>query len=321
MTDITPMPNNAENYYRKAINALENNQFNEAIHYLENSYNLESNPQVFTELVKLYIAFNKQEQLTKLWEQDQFTLDFISQSAELTSLYAQSLPVISPTSESLNKLYQLRDLIQSSTATTELNKAIATISDLLNVKQEINALTTDERVETYAQQLLEKSYFEVLSKLKLIYQTDLDKNLPLLKALLNDDTLLNFIKNDILHYIIINSESVDIDYTWLNVERHIQTDQLKPYTSTQFYLKGTRIIEDYFSQTDPHFAKQVLELFNLHAMVFYPFYNDAISDPQKWLNYTLLQFGLENDMIDILTEQEKEYYQLAQDELAQLFQA
>ena len=134
MTDITPMPNNAENYYRKASNALENNQFNKAIQYLESSYNLESNPLVFTELVRLYIAFNKQEQLTRLWEQDQFTLDFISQSSELTSLYAQSLPIMSPTSESLNKLYQLRDSIQSSTATTELNKAITTISDLLNVK-------------------------------------------------------------------------------------------------------------------------------------------------------------------------------------------
>ena len=321
MTDITPMPNNAENYYRKASNALENNQFNKAIRYLENSYDLESNPLVFTELVKLYIAFNKQEQLTKLWEQDQFTLDFISQSSELTSLYAQSLPIMSPTSESLNKLYQLRDSIQSSTATSELNKAITIISDLLKVKQEINALTTEERIEIYAKQLLEKSYFEVLSKLKLVYKTDLDNNLPLLKVLLNDDNLLNFIKNDILHYIIINGESLDLDYTWLNVEKHIQTKQLKPYTSMDFYHKGTRIIEDYFSQTDPHFANQILELFNLHAMVFYPFYDDAISDPQKWLNYTLLQFGLENEMIDILTEQEKEYYQLAQDELAQLFQA
>ena len=95
------------------------------------------------------------------------------------------------------------------------------------LKQEINALTTKERIEAYAKQLLEKSHFEVLSKLKLVYQTDLDKNLPLLKVLLNDDNLLNFIKNDILHYIIINGEFLDIDYTSLNVEKHIQTKPVK----------------------------------------------------------------------------------------------
>lgn len=320
MTDITPMPNNAENYYRKAINALENNHFTEGIHLLEKSYKLDEAPHIFTELIKLYITFNQQNDLLRLWRNDRFTLDFISESTQLISLYSQSLPIMSPTSESLNKLYQLRDLNQSSTVTIELNKSIKSITTQLEIRQKINNLDTEEKFQAYVHHLLSFSHFDLLSELKQIYQTDLNKNLPLLKALLMQENILNFIKNDILHYILNSKENINLELCWLNTRKNINTIELKAYKDTDYYKDGTTVIEDYFAQTDPHFATQVHELFNLHVMIFYPFFEETISNPKDWLRYTLIQFGLENGDDEILNDKEIAVYQMAQNELNQLFQ-
>lgn len=321
MTDITPMPNNAENYYRKAINALENNNFSKGIHFLEMSYSIDPTPSVFSELVKLYIMLNRKNDLKQIWNNDLYSFDHISQSNMYSILFAQSVPIMNPVSESLIELYQLRDQNPNPQVSDEINQAIQKITDFLNIQKELSLLNNSTTLTSYIDSALENGSLALLSKLKSIYQIDLDKSIHFLNAILIRPDVLNFIKNDILHFLIADNTQKTVTFKWFDQEYSMNISDLSPYFDTPFYQEGKKIIDDYFSQSDPHFAEQIIELFNLHSMVLFPFSFEVFETPERWLQSILIEFGLaeETDFDVNLTEKEKKYYHLAKAEMTQLF--
>lgn len=321
MTDITPMPNNAENYYRKAMNALKLNEIEKGMTLLEKSFKIDNTLPVFEELVKLYVFLNSPTDLDRVWTYQNYSIKDIATSNRLTELFSQSIPIMNPTYEGLNKLYQLKDLNPSSSVTEYLKVNINSLLDRLKVEESINKLDSHKAIEQYSEQLLTYTQFEVLSKLKIIYQTNSDKTIELLKELLKETQLLNFIKNDILHYLITKNNKEELTINWFGQTRQVEMNSLFAYKNSKFYQNGLLLIEDYFAQKDPHLAKQIIEIFNLHAMVLYPFYEEAIESPQTWLELTLSQYGLLEDSDSKLQVSPKElnYYRLAQNEFEQLF--
>lgn len=322
MTDITPMPNNAENYYRKAMNALELNEIEEGIALLEKSFKIDNTLPAFEELVKLYVLLNSATDLHRVWTYQNYSIEDIAASNKLTELFSQSIPIMNPTYEGLNKLYQLKDLNPSPSITEYLKQNINSLLDRLKVEESINKLDSYEDIEQYSKQLLNHTQFEILSKLKIIYQANSDKSIELLKALLQKTDLLNFIKNDILHYLMTQIDTVVLTINWFDQTKQVEVGSLVAYKKSTFYQEGLELIQEYFAQKDPHLANQIIEMFNLHAMVLYPFYEDAIESPQTWLNLTLSQYGLldDNDSKLQVSPSELNYYRLVQNEFEQLFQ-
>ena len=94
MSDVFEMPNNAESYYRKAQNLIEQKEYLQAADLLEKSYQLQPNFIVFNELVKLYLSFKIKDKLQTLWESYYPNQEDIYVDEELSFLYGLSLPVI-----------------------------------------------------------------------------------------------------------------------------------------------------------------------------------------------------------------------------------
>lgn len=322
MSDITPMPNNANNYFRKAMNALQNNDELQGIHLLEESYQLDPQQQIFYELVGLYIKHNLNTKLQQLWSTNNFTLEFIADSPTLSILFAQSLVIIDPNHKSLTELYQLRDLNQDSKSLIHINQAIDNIHDILSTQEKLDHLTTDDDINDYIQFYLQNNQLELLHKLKLMYLINIDKTIHVLKAIVKNNHIYNFIKNDILHFLISSGYSNTINYSWFNKPYDINMSEMVIYKETKYYQEMMQFIGDYFSKQDPHLETQIIELFNLHCMVLFPFYEKAIHTPSKWLNHTLMVYGLINESIYLkqgpLSEEELQYYDLAQTEITHL---
>ncbi|XJS11495.1 hypothetical protein ACF3NG_04605 [Aerococcaceae bacterium WGS1372] len=322
MSDITPMPNNATNYYRKAINALQNNDDRKGIHFLEESYQLDPQDQVFYELVNLYIKHNLTSKLKSIWKSKNFSLDTIANSAVLSVLYAQTLINMDTRHESLSELYQLRDLIQDSESLLQINQAIDAIQNILSTQKKLDELNSDDDIDNFVKFYLQSSQLELLSKLKSLYLFDLDKTLAVYLAILQKDEIYNFIKNDVLHFLISKGYLETINYSWFGKKNTININELKPYNNTEYYRKAIQLITDFFTKQDPHLESQIIELFNLHSMVLYPYYDEAIDDPAKWLNHTLMIYDLisesEYNSVSPLTAEEVTFYHQAQDEISNL---
>lgn len=319
MSDITPMPNNANNYYRKAMNALENNDVAQGIHFLEESYLIDPQELVFKELVNLYLKQQSTSKLKNIWLDRNYALEDLANSSSLTILYAESLLLIDPNSESLNELYQLRDLIQDSNSLKHINTTIDAISGILSTQKELGKLQSNEAIHSFIDFSLNKGQFYLLSKLKHLYRIDLNKTDRIYLAILNRKDVFNFIKNDILHFLISKQFNKTINYYWFNQSFSIHVSELTAYHSTEYYQKTLELISDFFAKQDPHLETQVTELFNLHCMVLYPFYDKAISEPARWLNHTLMMYNLigEGEFYQLppLTEDELYYYNQAQEEI------
>lgn len=321
MSDITPMPNNANNYYRKALNALQNNDDSQGMHLLEESYQIEPQIQVFYELVNLYIKHNLNSKLRQIWD-GEFTLESIADSPTLSTLYAQSLIVIDPSHESLTELYQLRDLNQDSKSLIQINQAMDRIHDIISIEKKLDHLTTEEEVNNFIDFYLQNNQLDLLYKLKSMYRINLDKTIKVFKVFLENDQIYNFIKNDVLHFLITAEYEDIINYSWFSNKKLINVAEMVAYKETDYYQEMIYFIADYFAKQDPHLELQIVELFNLQSMVLYPFYELAIQNPAKWLNHILMVYGLISESKYLkdgpLSDEELQYYELAQIEITQL---
>lgn len=305
MTDITPMPNNASSYYRKALNELSNNNYPLAIDYLEKSFNLDKELDSFEELVKIYIQRNMNDKLKQLWQDAEFTEEEISNSSLLTILYAQSLQQFEFSEEILLKLYQLRDKTQSAKAVEAINSAIQTIDNSIILMKRIR----HNQDASFTQDIIKLSPLDLLGQLKLIYKLPLKETQSILMDLLMTKNVLNYIKSDILHYFIYQEVQDEIQFTWFNENKQARISDLEAYNQTHFYKQAVAFLRQAQEKENPHLTDEFIQLFTLHSMVCYPYLEETLISGEDWLA------SLENP-----DQSEIGYYiNLANEELNQIF--
>lgn len=307
MTDIPQMPNNASNYYRKALNELSNNNYTLAIDYLEKSYELEADLEAFEELVKIFIHKNMNEKLKKLWILSGYSLEAIAKSTSLIILYAESLKQFEFSEEALLKLYQIRDKTTSSKAIETINTAIQTIDQSIILMKKIKH--TNNSNYNYINDLLAMTPLTLLTHLKAIYKLPLSDTKNILLTLLADDELINYIKSDIIHYLIYQGYNNQVKIQWFHQERTIDIALLKPYNQSEFYINGIKYIQMIKEKENPHLIDELIQLFTLHTMVCFPFLKESLINAENWLAA----------LDDTNLSSSAHYHQLANQELDALF--
>lgn len=317
MSDVFEMPNNAESYYRKAQNLIEQKEYLQAADLLEKSYQLQPNFIVFNELVKLYLSFKIKDKLQTLWESYYPNQEDIYVDEELSFLYGLSLPVIYESQTALLALYQLKEIAhQSGWATEHLIKSINELNDQNLFENSVRKAVDKQTSEQLLDHLLEKGSFYLLSRIKVLYDMPYVDIEMLVRTLLKSDQVLHYIKSDLLHYLINQKIEDTFEYRWFGKDFSFSIPDLKPYREDSTYQKGLWAIQQYCDTHNPHLVNDISQQFTMHVMIYYPFLKEVISSASKWLDIFLVQNGLEEEA-DTATLDETlfDYYQLANEEL------
>lgn len=320
MSDVIEFPTNADQYYRKALSALKVHDFGRAQEFLIKSYETDPQVHVFEELIKLYIARGQKADLLNCW-QTYFPDIEVVNDWNVLLLYGASLSHLYDLDAALLRLYQLQARFQ---AAGWDNEDLLPFIHQLNHTQRLarrleQALDQgQEAIETFINQIYDGQGFELLSFLKYTYDLPLDKALRFFKAILTHPDLPQYIKSDVLHYLLYQNYPGKVTYNWFGQVHELTVAKLQDYRHQSSYVAGLQVIEDYCEQFNPHLMIEFSQQFVLQALAVYPYFEEAYGSAKEWFQL----FLTENDLptpYDLVPEaKHRQTYQTVTAELYQL---
>lgn len=296
MSDIVNLPNNSEGYYRKALNAIQEENFELGISFLEKSYELKSNHLVFCELVQLYQTLLEIEKLERIWLDNYPSFLDKAENETVAIHYGMTVKYILPPGKGLIELYRLKDyFIQNEREIDLLNEFLLEQEQLNELSELTSKIETQEDAEHFIETILSIGNTSFINRLKQLYLLEETTTIFILKAGLKRNDLPHSIKSDMLHYFISRNITTTVDLNWFDQDYTIETNQLRPYHEDKTYAAVISEIDDYCQSENPHLLPEIINFFNNCVMSFYPFIDKAITDPHKWLYLMLNSFGIETD--------------------------
>lgn len=320
MTDIVNLPNNSQNYHRKGLNALQENNLTKAIEMFEKSYELEPSPQVFSELIQLYLKSQNEEKLSQIWEKKYPTLFSRVENEPIALLYALSIKHLFDTDTGLIELYKLKDhFLQEGWDSQIVNNLIIEQNQLNDLSQLISKIKDQEDADQLLETMINMKQTPFLARLKQLYQLKDEAAILVLKAVLKRNDLPHFIKSDVLHYFIYQNKTEAVELYWFGDSYALNTADLVAYKEDKTYQAMIKEIENYCQEENPNLLPDILEYFNLIVMTLYPFIEKAIPDTKSWLKLMLNTFGLDSHGDFAESDNEVNHYlSTAQEEINQL---
>ena len=304
MSDVIEFPTNADQYYRKALSALKVHDFGRAQEFLIKSYETDPQVHVFEELIKLYIARGQKADLLNCWQ-----------------TYFPDIEAVNDWNVLLLRLYQLQARFQA--AGWDSEDLLPFIHQLNHTQRLARRLEQaldqgQEAIETFINQIYDGQGFELLSFLKYTYDLPLDKALPFFKAILTHPDLPQYIKSDVLHYLLYQNYPGKVTYNWFGQVHELTVAKLQDYRHQSSYVAGLQVIEDYCEQFNPHLMIEFSQQFVLQALAVYPYFEEAYGSAKEWFQL----FLTENDLptpYDLVPEaKHRQTYQTVATELYQL---
>ena len=320
MSDVIEFPTNADQYYRKALSALKVHDFGRAQEFLIKSYETDPQVHVFEELIKLYIARGQKADLLNCWQTYFPDLEAVNDWYVLL-LYGASLSLLYDLDAALLRLYQLQARFQA--AGWDSEDLLPFIHQLNHTQRLARRLEQaldqgQEAIETFINQIYDGQGFELLSFLKYTYDLPLDKALPFFKAILTHPDLPQYIKSDVLHYLLYQNYPGKVTYNWFGQVHELTVAKLQDYRHQSSYVAGLQVIEDYCEQFNPHLMIEFSQQFVLQALAVYPYFEEAYGSAKEWFQL----FLTENDLptpYDLVPEaKHRQTYQTVATELYQL---
>lgn len=320
MSDVIEFPTNADQYYRKALSALKVHDFDRAQELLIKSYETDPQLHVLEELIKLYIGRGQKSDLLNCWQTYFPDIELVSNPSVLL-LYGASLPFLYDLDAALLKLYQLQARFQA--AGWDSEDLLPIIHQLNHTQQLARRLDQaldqgQEAIESFINQVYGGQGFDLLSFLKFTYDRPLDKSLPFFKAILAHATLPQYIKSDVLHYLLYQNYPGKVAYNWFGQIYELTVAKLQDYRHQSSYVAGLQVIEDYCEQFNPHLLIEFSQQFVLQALAVYPYFEEAYGSAKEWFQL----FLTENDLptpYDLVPEaKHRQTYQTVAAELYQL---
>ena len=320
MSDVIEFPTNADQYYRKALSALKVHDFGRAQEFLIKSYETDPQVHVFEELIKLYIARGQKADLLNCWQTYFPDIETVNDWNVLL-LYGASLSLLYDLDAALLRLYQLQARFQA--AGWDSEDLLPFIHQLNHTQRLARRLEQaldqgQEAIETFINQIYDGQGFELLSFLKYTYDLPLDKALPFFKAILTHPDLPQYIKSDVLHYLLCQNYPGKVTYNWFGQVHELTVAKLQDYRHQSSYVAGLQVIEDYCEQFNPHLMIEFSQQFVLQALAVYPYFEEAYGSAKEWFQL----FLTENDLptpYDLVPEaKHRQTYQTVTAELYQL---
>lgn len=320
MSDVIEFPTNADQYYRKALSALKVHDFGRAQEFLIKSYETDPQVHVFEELIKLYITRGQKADLLNCWQTYFPDIEAVNDWNVLL-LYGASLSHLYDLDAALLRLYQLQARFQA--AGWDSEDLLPFIHQLNHTQRLARRLEQaldqgQEAIETFINQIYDGQGFELLSFLKYTYDLPLDKALPFFKAILIHPDLPQYIKSDVLHYLLYQNYPGKVTYNWFGQVHELTVAKLQDYRHQSSYVAGLQVIEDYCEQFNPHLMIEFSQQFVLQALAVYPYFEEAYGSAKEWFQL----FLTENDLptpYDLVPEaKHRQTYQTVTAELYQL---
>lgn len=299
MAKLHELPNNDLNYYRKAMNALQANNYQLGLDYLTKSFELDQNLDIFKELVDICISLGEKDRLKDLWETYFPDPNRFHHEHLLVELWLASVAFLYPLQEAINLLTQTMLSFQNQGLDTALSFQ-PILSHLLS-QQTILSTIHKLRGSQYPAFITEQNHegpMRLLETLKITY-TDPTIPFKFYQTILEDKDILNFIKSDILHYLISQECQETINLAWSDQIKTLKIGGLNTYKEMKHYQEGLQAIQNYFSQHDPHLMDDAIQIYNLHYQVFYPYPEKVLPTGDAWLQaFLALNFNQNSQKID-----------------------
>lgn len=284
MNDIIEFPNNADNYYRKALNELNARHFDRAEILLLKSLELEFATDVFLELVHLYLSLRQKEKLEELWEAYYPNAESRLEYEPIAQHYALSISTIFPLTKALIELYRLRDyFIQQEWNTLPIQSEIEQLNQHQVLEEALADAIAREQVLSFLDELYAAGAYALLEQLKHLYTLPYEKCAPLYRAILVHSQVEQYIKSDVLHYLITQQIDETLPLIWFDESHELSTGSLRPYHAQTQFLATVRAIQIYCEQQNPHLYDDLIQQLTLQAMCFYPFINEVLHQPDAWI--------------------------------------
>lgn len=284
MTNISNFTENADNYFRKGMNALQLEDYPQALKYLTKSYQLQPQLDTFEELVYTYLVTDAHEEVQSLWQTAYPHLEDFYQEDRLLSLRVQTLSSVHSLQDAIPLLTKDLLFLQKKGKETRFHqKALDTLFQRLEIIETIQTTPSSDYPDLI-HSLYQKSANSFLHTLKDLYANKDASITAFMIATLKEAMIANYIKSDILHYLLAHPVPGDITYTWFNDTVTLTLSSLQPYAKLPLYRNSVREISAFFNKQDPHLQRDALTQFTLHALTFYPFLDRVISQPTDWLN-------------------------------------
>lgn len=320
MSDVIEFPTNADQYYRKALSALKVHDFGRAQELLIKSYETDPQVHVFEELIKLYIARGQKADLLNCWQTYFPDIEAVNDWNVLL-LYGASLSLLYDLDAALLRLYQLQARFQA--AGWDSEDLLPFIHQLNHTQRLARRLEQaldqgQEAIETFINQIYDGQGFELLSFLKYTYDLPLDKALPFFKAILTHPDLPQYIKSDVLHFLLYQNYPGKVTYNWFGQVHDLTVAKLQDYRHQPSYVAGLQVIEDYCEQFNPHLLIEFSQQFVLQALTVYPYFEEAFGSAKEWFQLFLTENDLPTPYDLVPDPEHRQTYQTVAAELYQL---
>ena len=317
MSKIQSLPNNSNNYYRKAFNALNKNQYQEGLDLLIKSYQLQQNPKTLEDIVYTCIQLNQIDDLKSIWTEYFQDKKVLYQDPGLLQLWLTSVQYMYSIQDAINLLSQTI-LEMNQLAIIHQDPVHKLLDKLLKQQSALNLLQSKDSktLIDFIRKTHQKNPYQILSLLKLSYQRQI--NTTFYQVLLKEAAIENYTKADLLHFLMHQGIDASLELSWFNESRIINPKSLVSYDEEIAYQNNLSSIQFYFSKQDPHLLKESEQLFTLHYLSFYPFSELVLPDNDTWIHYFRKLYLME-DQLSSETNREK-YFILAQADINKLFQ-
>lgn len=316
--DIIDFPNKAQTYYRKALTELQVGNVERAIELFEQSLAIEMNIDILMEFINACVIFQKVDCLTDIWAKYYPNEADILQIEAVTQLYIISLDYILPVKRRLITFNRLQAMMKEKQYDTSKVDQLITYYQQLNLlKLTLEDVLDQHAIASWAAEFVSMPMFQQLSRLKQMYVLDVLLILPFIQEILVIPAIANFIKSDILHYLLNQEHKGVIQLSWFGQQPvDVKIDDLQRYTDIPFVNETRNKIIAYCTKTDPHLEEALLEQLMLQAMIFYPFYQKTGLSSESWYqslinpeatleNHYLMQ--ARNEVLLLMFGEEDEY--------------
>ncbi|MBF6626655.1 hypothetical protein IU402_08745 [Aerococcaceae bacterium zg-BR9] len=323
MKEILELPEDAQTLYRLGMKKLLEGKEDEALEHLQRSLEIEWQDEVFEEIIQVNMILLRLTLVKELWETNFARVEDLITRPALIPLYVQCLPILMPFKQRLMTLNELKSAMQKqSWDTTVLEEQLESVKELVSLQTQIEIATEQDSLEQWVEDNFDIPPFEQLLKVKPLYEIDSSVVRPVFELILQSDDFYNYIKNDILHHLIIHKASGTVEYSWFGEHEILDLEQLSVANDHPLIQEVIQKLLDYVEKENPHMEGMIMDYFYAMAMIIYPHYDEIDLTADQWVKEILLLLGLEGDpfrdevMInDIFATAQFEYLDIMDDDI------
>lgn len=301
MSDILEMPTNDENYYRKARNYLEKQDYKQAIPLLKESFHLSPDATVLADLVDAYIMTEQYEELKQFWASYNPSFDEIWQNPILSQQYILVLNHTLSGDARLLALYDAKDAMQKRNLDTRsIDSQIQHLKKQQIFLSKLAAIPNEDSMQDLITSLMRVEYLpteqqSLLNFIEVSFQLSFNEVELFYRCIVERSDIPNYFKTQILHHLLKDQVATQFEeYCWFDETHKVATASLKAYQDTDTYQAVKADILEYTASQDPHLAEDLLLQWELQAQILYPFLELAIPNPKTWLKDIFRLFNQDN---------------------------